>query len=175
MQRLGIYKKTPSKKKGEQLKDWVSGTYPGEKVQVDVKYVPSECMSPELKRLGEKFYQYTAIDEFTRIRYTWFTNEHSTYTSSEFVKKMVKYFKQQNFSEFILKYFSEKFCYVLIINYLPVEPNPPSPRSVLSRVATSSHSTLSYFATTNCAILSPGLTTNFSFERLIRITLISPR
>lgn len=92
MRRLGIYKKTPSKKKGDQPKDWVSGTYPGEKVQVDVKYVPSECMSPELKRLGEKYYQYTAIDEFTRIRYTWFTNEHSTYSSSEFVKLLVRYF-----------------------------------------------------------------------------------
>ena len=92
MQRLGIYKKAPSKRKGEQPKEWVSGKYPGEKVQVDVKYVPSECMSPELKDLGEKYYQYTAIDEFTRIRYTWFTNEHSTYSSSEFVKLLVKYY-----------------------------------------------------------------------------------
>ena len=92
MQRLGIYQKAPSKKKGEQPKEWVSGTYPGEKVQVDVKYVPSECMSQELKDLGEKFYQYTAIDEFTRIRYTWFTNEHSTYSSSEFAKLLVRYF-----------------------------------------------------------------------------------
>ena len=46
----------------------------------------------ETKRFGKKFYQYTAIDEFTRIRYTWFTNEHSTYSSSEFVKLLVRYF-----------------------------------------------------------------------------------
>ena len=44
------------------------------------------------KEKGEKFYQYTAIDEFTRIRYTWFTNEHSTYMSSEFVKRVVRYY-----------------------------------------------------------------------------------
>lgn len=62
MQRIGIYQKAPSKKKGEQVKEWVSGTYPGEKVPIDVKYVPSECMSPGLKELGEKFYQYTAIN-----------------------------------------------------------------------------------------------------------------
>ena len=92
MQKLGIYKKTPSKRKGQQPNEWTSGNYPGDKVQIDVKYVPKECMSPELQNLGEKYYQYTAIDEFTRIRYTWFTNEHSTYMSSEFVKRVIKYF-----------------------------------------------------------------------------------
>ena len=45
--------------------------------------------------MGEKYFQYTGIDEFTRIRYTWFTNEHSTYASSEFAKRIVKYFKEQ--------------------------------------------------------------------------------
>ena len=49
-------------------------------------------MSPELQERGERYYQYTAIDEFTRLRYTWFTNEHSTYMSSEFVKRLIKYF-----------------------------------------------------------------------------------
>lgn len=47
-------------------------------MQVYVKYVPKECMSPKLQEKKEKFYQYTAIDEFTRLRYTWFTKEHST-------------------------------------------------------------------------------------------------
>lgn len=95
MQRLGIYKKTPSKKKENEPSEWISGTYPGEKVQIDVKYVPKKCLSPELQQINEKYYQYTAIDEFTRIRYTWFTNEHSTYMSSIFVKKLVRYFKEQ--------------------------------------------------------------------------------
>lgn len=85
-------KKLPVRKKGKQPEKFESGTYHGEKVQVDVKYVPNECMSQELKDLVEKFYQYMAIDEFTRIRYTWFTNEHSTYSSSEFVKLLVRYF-----------------------------------------------------------------------------------
>ena len=92
MRRMGIYKKPPSKKKEPQPSEWISGTYPGEKVQIDVKYVPQECMTKELKDKKEKYYQYTAIDEFTRIRYTWFTNEHSTYMSSEFAKRVVKYF-----------------------------------------------------------------------------------
>ena len=95
LQRLGIYNKAPSKKKEREACEWVVGTYPGEKVQVDVKYVPKKCMSPELQKMGEKYYQYTGIDEFTRIRYIWYTNEHSTYMSSEFVKRMVRYFKKE--------------------------------------------------------------------------------
>ena len=95
LQRLGIYEKCPSKKKESEPVEWITGKYPGEKVQVDVKYVPQKCLSEELQKLGERYYQYTAIDEYTRIRYTWFTNEHSTYMSSEFVKRMVKYYKEQ--------------------------------------------------------------------------------
>ena len=92
MQRLGIYEKVESKKKESEPNEWVTGMYPGEKVQVDVKYVPKACMSPELQERGEKYYQYTAIDEYTRIRYTWFTNAHDTYASSEFAKRLVKYY-----------------------------------------------------------------------------------
>ena len=42
----------------------------------------------ELQEMGEKYYQYTGIDEVMRIRYIWYTNEQSTYMSSEFVKRM---------------------------------------------------------------------------------------
>ncbi len=92
LRRLGIYEKTPSKKKEREPSEWVTGTYPGEKIQVDVKYVPQKCMSLELQEIGERYYQYTAIDEYSRLRYTWFTNAHDTYESSEFVKRLVKYF-----------------------------------------------------------------------------------
>ena len=40
-------------------------TYPGQRVQVDVKVVPRACIAdPELR-----LFQYTAIDEFTRLRF----------------------------------------------------------------------------------------------------------
>ena len=93
MQRLGIYKKTPSKKKESEPNEWVSGEYSGDKVQIDVKYVPKKCMSKELQEREEKFYQYTAIDEYSRLRYTWFTNAHDTYASSELARRLVKYFQ----------------------------------------------------------------------------------
>ena len=67
-------------------------TRPGEKVQIDVKYVSKKCLSKELQEMGERFYQYTAIDEYTRIRYLWFTNAHDTYASTEFIERLVKVF-----------------------------------------------------------------------------------
>lgn len=92
MIKLGIYKKTPSKKKAYEPIEWEEILYPGQKVQIDVKYVPRVCMTKELVDKKEKYYQYTAIDEYTRKRYLWFTNEHSTYESTEFVKRVVRTF-----------------------------------------------------------------------------------
>ena len=93
MQRMGIYKKAPSKKKESQPNEWVSGTYPGEKIQVDVKYVPKECLTKELQEIGEKYYQYTAIDEYTRQRVLWASKEHNTYASTQFLEIIIKKFK----------------------------------------------------------------------------------
>ena len=92
MIRLGIYKKAPSKRKRKQAPEVPIARYPGERVQIDVKYVPRECMSKELKEIGEKYYQYTAIDEYTRLRYTYFFKEHNTYESRVFVDRLIKYF-----------------------------------------------------------------------------------
>lgn len=43
--------------------------YPGQRVQIDVKYVPDACIVGDAKFEGRKFYQYTAIDEYSRFRY----------------------------------------------------------------------------------------------------------
>lgn len=61
--------------------------YPGQKVQVDVKFVPSYCVAG-----GEKYYQYTAIDECTRLVFRELYDEHSTYSSKDFLLKLVKAF-----------------------------------------------------------------------------------
>ena len=92
MVRLGIYTKAPSKKKGVQPPSVPIAKYPGERVQIDVKYVPMECLTKELKEEGRRFFQYTAIDEYTRIRYTYFCEEHSTYESTNFVNRLIRYF-----------------------------------------------------------------------------------
>ena len=92
MVRLGIYEKTPSKRKHVQPPSVPIATYPGERVQVDVKYVPMECLTKELKEKGERYYQYTAIDEYTRLRCTYFCKEHTTYESTKFIDKLIRYF-----------------------------------------------------------------------------------
>ena len=92
MIKLKIYKKAPSKKKTYEPKAYQQMTYPGQRVQVDVKYVPMKCLTNELKEKGERYFQYTAIDEYTRLRILWFAKEHSTYESSEFAKIIVKRF-----------------------------------------------------------------------------------
>ena len=65
--------------------------YPGERVQVDVKFVPEICMVGDAKK--KKFYQYTAIDEYSRFRYVEAFEEHSTYSSAVFIEHMLKAFK----------------------------------------------------------------------------------
>lgn len=64
--------------------------YPGQRVQIDVKVVPSACIVGDAK--GKKFYQYTAIDEYSRFRYLEAFEEHSSYSSAMFVEHLVKKF-----------------------------------------------------------------------------------
>ena len=92
MQRLGIYKKTPSKRKKYEPKPYEQMKYPGERIQVDVKYVPGECLTDEIKERDGKYYQYTAIDEYTRKRVLWASKEHNTYASYQFLKIIMKRF-----------------------------------------------------------------------------------
>ena len=93
MQRMGIYKKVASKKKRYEAKPYQQMTHPGEKIQIDVKYVPRKSMSKELQAREAKYYQYTAIDEYTRQRVLWASKEHSTYASTEFLEIIIKKFK----------------------------------------------------------------------------------
>jgi len=76
-----------NKKSAKKLMPYERATYPGQKVQVDVKFVPSYCVSN-----GQKYYQYTAIDECTRVVFRELYDEHSTYSSTDFLKKLVEAF-----------------------------------------------------------------------------------
>ena len=67
--------------------------YPGQRVQIDVKFVPDACIVVQAKAEGKKFYQYTAIDEYSRYRYLEAFEEHSTYSSAVFLEHMLKAFK----------------------------------------------------------------------------------
>ncbi len=73
------------KRTTHQIKPYARAEYPGQKVQIDVKYVPSYCVLN-----GQKYYQYTAVDECTRWTYRELYDEHSTYSSASFLANLVK-------------------------------------------------------------------------------------
>lgn len=66
-------------------KPYQRAEYPGQKVQVDVKFVPTYCVVN-----GRKYYQYTAVDECTRWTFREMYDEHSTYSSTDFLVKLVR-------------------------------------------------------------------------------------
>ena len=90
MRKLGLF--PPSRKKNTyKPKPYEQMTYPGQRLQVDVvdvKVVPRKCIADPQLRL----FQYTAIDEFARLRFLAAYPEQSTYSSADFLKKLVKWY-----------------------------------------------------------------------------------
>lgn len=64
----------------------------GIKWQMDVKYVPKQCYSGND---GQKFYQYTIIDEASRERFIYPYMEQSSYSTVDFLKRAILYFDYQ--------------------------------------------------------------------------------
>lgn len=84
------------------------------KVQVDVKEVPYNCLKGAARRDGKHFYQWTAIDECTRIRFIYGFEEHTPENSVKFFKMLQKIFpfkiqtiQTDNGTEFTYKYISD--------------------------------------------------------------------
>ena len=63
--------------------------HPGQRIQVDVKFVPFACLKNS-QVIGKQFFQYTAIDEYSRWRFVEAFEEHSTYSSAQFADHLVK-------------------------------------------------------------------------------------
>ena len=81
MRKLGMFPQ--KKKKAYTPKTYQQMTHPGERIQVDVKVVPRRCIAdPELR-----LFQYTAIDEFSRLRFLAAYPEQFTYSSADFLKR----------------------------------------------------------------------------------------
>lgn len=90
MRKMGMFP-LAEKNKPYVPKPYEQMQYPGQRVQVDVKVVPRKCISdPELK-----LYQYTAIDEFTRLRFLAAYPEQSTYSSADFLQKLCKWYSRR--------------------------------------------------------------------------------
>lgn len=94
MRRLGLYKpRDKSKRKQYIPKPYEQMSYPGQRIQIDVKVVPKTCIAHETGELW--LYQFTAIDEYSRLRFLGTYNEQSTCTSADFLKKTYGFFKKK--------------------------------------------------------------------------------
>lgn len=87
MKRLSLIQ-NKQKIKCKKPKPYIQMTFPGERIQVDIKTVPLKCISGNFR-----LYQYTAIDEFSRVRYLQMYDDKSTYSSYKFIKEVIDNFK----------------------------------------------------------------------------------
>ena len=87
---------------------------PGEKVQIDVKEVPYCCLKGAARRDGKHLYQWTAIDECTRLRYVFGYEEHTPENSVDFLQRLTAVFpfpiqtvQTDNGTEFTYRFISK--------------------------------------------------------------------
>ena len=100
------YRVPPVRRKSYTRYDRMDGQFPGDKVQVDIKYVPEESIL--FPTYGERYYQITAIDEYSRKRVLKLVKEKSTYETRRFIKDLsqamgfrIKTIQVDNGTEFI--------------------------------------------------------------------------
>ena len=94
LRKQGYYAQHTPSKKPYKAKPYNTPKTIGIKWQCDVKYVPRQCKSPILLH-DQKYYQYTMIDEASRERFIYHYDEHSSYSSVDFVQRAIAYFGYQ--------------------------------------------------------------------------------
>ena len=111
---MGLVKLKNSKKKSRILRRYPELLTPGEKVQIDVKEVPYNCLRGSILKDVKHLYQWTAIDECTRMRFVYDFEEHTPENSVKFLVMLIKAFpfkiktmQTDNGTEFTYKYISD--------------------------------------------------------------------
>lgn len=116
--RLGLIDELKPKKKTREQRRYSEILVPGEKVQIDVKEVPYNCLRGSALKDNKHLYQWTATDECTRMRFVYGFEEHTPENSVRFLAMVIKAFpfkiqtiQTDNGTEFTCKYISEdKIC-----------------------------------------------------------------
>lgn len=87
---------------------------PGEKVQIDVKEVPYNCLRGKIKENGKHLHQWTAIDECSKVRFVYAFEERTPENTVKFFRMLQKTFpfpiqriQTDNGTEFTYKYISD--------------------------------------------------------------------
>lgn len=134
--RLGFRNKVEStKKKSKHKQPYDTPKAIAIKWQMDVKYIPLVCY---VGKDGQKFYQYTMLEEASRKRFIYAYEEHSSFSTIDFVKRAIIYFgyapkiiQTDNGSEFT--HFTktkrthpfDKFCDKINIEHKLIRPRTP--------------------------------------------------
>ena len=136
--RLVLTEEPKPKKKNRKSRRYPEILVPGEKVQIDVKEVPYNCLRGKVLRDGKHLYQWTAIDECTRMRFVYGFEEHTPENTVKFLKMLIKAFpfkiqtiQTDNGTEFTYKYISETETSPLdkILNRLGIKHKLIPPRT----------------------------------------------
>lgn len=137
--RMGLKEKRTKKPPRKQTRRYPELLMPGEKIQIDVKEVPYNCLRGDALKYGRRFYQWTAIDECTRYRFVYAFEEHTPENTVKFLKMLLKEFpfriqkiQTDNGTEFTYKYISDneispldKMLQVLKIPHILIPPRTP--------------------------------------------------
>ncbi|MDI6815391.1 MAG: IS481 family transposase [Dehalococcoidales bacterium] len=86
--RAGLVK--PRKHRPRKKPVYYQMNYPGQRVQVDAKYMPKIGLRDRPEPYKE--YQYTAIDDCTRLRFVWVYQELCPANSVDFARRMLAFF-----------------------------------------------------------------------------------
>lgn len=89
--RQGLLRVKPVQKTKYVAKPYEAMQYPGQRVQIDVKHVPVGCIQD---RHWGKYYQYTAIDEYSRLRYLAGYQQVNSFSSADFMDKAKRWFSR---------------------------------------------------------------------------------
>ena len=75
------------KRQKRKNKPYAAAEFPGQKVQIDVKYVPRECAVD-----GKQYYEFIAVDEYSRWTFRYMYEERSTYSARDFLIRFLNAF-----------------------------------------------------------------------------------
>ena len=172
LRKLGMYPAVKPKRKRRLPKPYERMECCGQRVQMDVKHVPKKCLTGTVA--GQKFYQYSAIDEYSRMEFKMIFDELSAYNSVQFLKQMMSFFpfpvaciQTDNGIEFTNRFLSDKpSAFDVALEHLGI-------RHKLIRVATPRHNgkvarshrtdQRTSSTTATASSLSPTLTSNSLF------------
>ena len=113
--RMGLTEQKKPPKKSREQRRYPELLEPGEKVQIDVKEVPYNYLRGKTLRDGKHLYQWTAIDECTRMRFVYGFEEHTPENTVRFLAMVIKAFpfkiktiQTDNGTEFTYKFISDE-------------------------------------------------------------------